>query len=72
MATETRSNQPSCNWSIRWVLVGGNAVPTTGDIGLDFFSQINEISIHPYMFQGQEKFKENQDKIVTRLVQSPN
>jgi len=37
MATETKSNQPSYNWSIRWALVGGNAVPTSVDIGLDFF-----------------------------------
>jgi len=65
MATETKSNQPSYNWSIRWALVGGNAVPTSADIGLDFFSQINETSIHPYMFQGQDKFEEYQDKIVT-------
>lgn len=57
-------------WQV--VTLGGNAVPTSGDMGLDFFSQINETSIHPYMFQGQDKFKENQDKIVTRLVQSPN
>lgn len=26
---------------------------------------MNEISIYPYMFQGQDKFKENQDKIET-------
>ena len=65
MATETRSNQPSYNWSIRWALVSGNAVPTRADIGLDFFSQINETSIHPYMLQGQDKFEEYQDKIVT-------